>query len=215
MGFMAKVKQWFGIGGVTVDLQCENQISKQAGMVNGAVTLTSKSDLHVLTVDVSLIEEWTTGRGEDKETKDLELGKIRLGGNFDIKAGEELTCDYAAFCHGTVELQPSRHRIGQVIGNLVGNALRYIPSGRQIKISVQGVKEGVALPVRDNGPGIKETDLPHLFERFWRGEKSRARSSGGAGLGLAIAKQLIEAQGGHIDAQNKASGGLRVTFVLP
>ena len=94
MGFMAKVKQWFGIGGVTVDLQCENQISKQAGMVNGAVTLTSKSDLHVLTVDVSLIEEWTTGRGEDKETKDLELGKIRLGGNFDIKAGEEKTVQF-------------------------------------------------------------------------------------------------------------------------
>jgi len=83
-----------------------------------------------------------------------------------------------------------------------------------IKISVEGVKEGVALSVRDNGPGIKDSDLPHLFDRFWRGEKSRARSSGGAGLGLAIAKQLIEAQGGRIEAQNQARGGLCVTFVL-
>ena len=106
-------------------------------------------------------------------------------------------------------------RIAQVIGNLVGNALRYIPSGSRIEISVQRVKEGVALSVSDNGPGIPETELPYLFDRFWRGEKSRARSSGGAGLGLAIAKQLIEAQGGQIDAQNQAAGGLRVTFVLP
>lgn len=105
-------------------------------------------------------------------------------------------------------------RIGQVIGNLVGNALRYIPSGSQITISVERAKEGVALSVSDNGQGIAESDLPHLFERFWRGEKSRARSSGGAGLGLAIAKQLIEAQDGRIEAQNNVSGGLRVTFVL-
>ncbi len=105
-------------------------------------------------------------------------------------------------------------RIGQVIGNLLGNALRYIPSGSQITISVERAEEGVALSVSDNGQGIAENDLPHLFERFWRGEKSRARSSGGAGLGLAIAKQLIEAQGGRIEAQNNALGGLRVRFVL-
>ena len=94
MGFMAKVKQWFGIGGVDVQLQCENQIAKQAGLVNGAVTLTSKSDLHVLTVDVKMVEEFTTGRGDDKETEELELGTISLGGAFDIKAGETKTVQF-------------------------------------------------------------------------------------------------------------------------
>ncbi len=94
MGFMATVKQWFGIGGVNVQLQCENQISKEAGMVNGAVTLTSKSDLHVLTLDVKLIEEYTTGRGDEEETEEFELGTIRLGGAFDIKTGETKTVNF-------------------------------------------------------------------------------------------------------------------------
>ncbi len=94
MGFMAKVKQWFGIGGVDVQLQCENQIAKQAGVVNGAITLSSKSDLHVLTLDVKMIEEFTTGRGDDEETKELELGTMRLAGAFDIKAGETKTVQF-------------------------------------------------------------------------------------------------------------------------
>ena len=118
-------------------------------------------------------------------------------------------------------------RVGQVIGNLLGNALRYVPahilegsepspegSGGQVTIMVRQTEEGLALTVSDNGPGVPEADLPHLFDRFWRGEKSRARSSGGAGLGLAIAKQLIEAQNGRIYAENEAGGGLRVTFIL-
>lgn len=106
-------------------------------------------------------------------------------------------------------------RIEQVIGNLVSNALRYIPTSSRIEITIELLDAGVALSISDNGPGIKESDLPHLFDRFWRGEKSRARSSGGAGLGLAITKQLIEAQNGRINAQNEPHGGLRVTFILP
>ena len=69
----------------------------------------------------------------------------------------------------------------------------------------------MTLHVRDNGPGVPAEDLPHLFQRFWRGEKPRSRASGGAGLGLAIASQLVEAQGGTIKAENLAEGGLRVS----
>ncbi len=68
------------------------------------------------------------------------------------------------------------------------------------------------MSVLDNGPGVPEEDLPHLFDRFWRGEKSRSRASGGAGLGLAIARQLVEAQDGGIAARNRPGGGLEVSI---
>lgn len=106
-------------------------------------------------------------------------------------------------------------RVSQVIGNLISNALRYVPEGGYVAVSVARAPDGVELAVNDNGPGVSEADLPHLFDRFWRGEKSRARASGGAGLGLAIAKQLIEAQGGIIAARNRPEGGLTVSFMLP
>ncbi len=69
--------------------------------------------------------------------------------------------------------------------------------------------------VIDNGPGVGEAELPFLFERFWRGEGSRGRASGGVGLGLAIARQLVEAMGGQIWARNNPTGGLEVGFSLP
>jgi two-component system sensor histidine kinase BaeS len=71
------------------------------------------------------------------------------------------------------------------------------------------------LQVNDDGPGVPEEDLPHLFERFWRGEKSRSRASGGAGLGLAITRQLVEAQGGSIAAENLPDGGLQALITFP
>jgi two-component system OmpR family sensor kinase/two-component system sensor histidine kinase BaeS len=105
-------------------------------------------------------------------------------------------------------------RISQIISNLLSNALRHVPDKGRVEITVKRVVEGVSLSVSDNGPGVPEADLPHLFDRFWRGEKSRARSSGGAGLGLAIAKQLVEAQNGRIYAQNQPDSGLCVTLIF-
>lgn len=106
-------------------------------------------------------------------------------------------------------------RVGQVIGNLLSNALRHVPDGGHIEITVEQAAEGVSLSVSDDGPGVSEADLPHLFDRFWRGEKSRSRSSGGAGLGLAIAKQLVEAQNGRIHAHNQPGSGLCLTIIFP
>lgn len=94
MGFLATVKQWFGIGGIDVNVQCQPQVPKNAGVLNGAVSLSSKSDQHVLTLDVMLVEEYTTGRGDEKETKELELGKIQVGSAFDMKAGENKTVQF-------------------------------------------------------------------------------------------------------------------------
>jgi two-component system OmpR family sensor kinase/two-component system sensor histidine kinase BaeS len=106
-------------------------------------------------------------------------------------------------------------RTSQVIGNLVANALRFAPENGRIQIDVRrALPRGVELAVTDNGPGVPEPDLPRIFDRFWRAERSRSRATGGAGLGLAIARQLIEAQGGTITAANTPAGGLRVAFTL-
>ncbi|MBK7318121.1 ATP-binding protein [Candidatus Villigracilis affinis] len=110
----------------------------------------------------------------------------------------------------TAELDPQR--MEQVIGNLVGNSLRYIPDGSKIWLTLEETSSEVKLFVNDNGPGVAEDELPYLFDRFWRKDKSRTRSAGGTGLGLAIAKQLVEAQGGTIHASNLREGGLQVVI---
>lgn len=112
----------------------------------------------------------------------------------------------------TVELDPQR--MEQVIGNLIDNSLRYIPDGSKIWLTLEETSDAVKLFVNDNGPGVAEDELPFLFDRFWRKDKSRARSAGGTGLGLAITKQLIEAQGGTISAQNLDEGGLQIQILL-
>jgi two-component system sensor histidine kinase BaeS len=105
-------------------------------------------------------------------------------------------------------------RFEQVISNLVGNAIQYIPEGGKVWVTANETKDGLQLTVNDNGNGIPAEDLPFIFDRFWRKEKSRSRATGGTGLGLAIAKQLVEAQGGTIEARNLQEGGLQVLIIL-
>ena len=107
------------------------------------------------------------------------------------------------------------HRIIQVLTNLLDNAMRYTPSGGQLTLSARSISEGVEFRVRDSGPGISEVDLPHIFDRFYRGDKSRNRQDGGSGLGLAISKSIIEAHGGRIWAESAAGEGTLIAFVLP
>jgi signal transduction histidine kinase len=107
-----------------------------------------------------------------------------------------------------LELDPQRTE--QIIGNLIGNALRYSPEGSRVWLLLESTAESIQLVVNDNGPGVSEEDLPFLFDRFWRKDKSRTRASGGTGLGLAITKQLIEAQGGTVEAKNLPEGGLQI-----
>ncbi|MCS7197802.1 MAG: ATP-binding protein [Candidatus Bipolaricaulota bacterium] len=113
----------------------------------------------------------------------------------------------------TLAVDPQR--IEQVLLNILDNACRYTPPGGTIRLSAYKENAVVHMSVRDEGPGIAPEDLPHIFERFYRGDKSRARFSGGTGLGLAIAKALIEAHGGHIWAENLPDGGACFHFTLP
>ena len=105
-------------------------------------------------------------------------------------------------------------RLGQVIGNLVGNALRHTPDGGHIQLAATVAGPRVVLSVTDDGPGIPTADLPHIFERFYRGDKARV-DDGASGLGLAIARSLVEAHGGQIAVENVATGGARFTIALP
>lgn len=105
-------------------------------------------------------------------------------------------------------------RFEQVMSNIIGNALRYIHEGGKVWVTAKETRDGIKITVNDNGAGIPKEDLPFIFERFWRKDKSRSRASGGTGLGLAIAKHLIEAQGGTIAARNLDEGGLQVAIEL-
>jgi signal transduction histidine kinase len=112
-----------------------------------------------------------------------------------------------------VVLDPAR--IGRVLSNLLSNALRHTPDGGRITIEAAGDSAAVRISVRDTGEGIAPEDLPHVFESFYRGEKSRGRASGGSGLGLAIARGFVEAHGGTIAAESLPGEGTSVSFTLP
>lgn len=108
-----------------------------------------------------------------------------------------------------------RGRLQQVLGNLIDNALVHTPQGGTIGISVEARPDGVAVSVRDSGPGIPADHLPHVFDRFYRVDASRSRTTGGVGLGLAIARQFVEASGGRISVDSPASGGTVFTVMVP
>lgn len=106
-------------------------------------------------------------------------------------------------------------RTTQALRNLLANAIRYSPPGSAVTVRVVEEREGVVVTVVDNGPGIPPDDVPHLFERFFRADRSRSRATGGSGLGLAIVKQLVEAQGGQVWAKSTVGRGSEFSFRAP
>jgi signal transduction histidine kinase len=106
-------------------------------------------------------------------------------------------------------------RIGQVLRNLVGNALRYTPPGGTVTLAAVRREASIAFEVRDTGCGIAPEHLPNVFERFYRADASRARSTGGAGIGLAVVKQLVDAHGGSVSLTSAVGQGSRFVFTLP
>jgi signal transduction histidine kinase len=102
----------------------------------------------------------------------------------------------------------------QVLANLLQNAVRYTPAGGRVRVEASRKPEGIVVQVSNSGPGIPSDDLPHVWERFYRVEKSRDRGRGGAGVGLAIVKQLVEDAGGRVGASSDA-GWTTFWFRLP
>ena len=145
-----------------------------------------KRDVNIENVIHSVIEMFSA----EAQEKKISLSFDEKGGNL------------------SAVLDPQRFE--QVISNLVGNAIRYVPEGGKVWVTTNESNNDLIITVNDNGAGLPIEDLPYIFDRFWRKEKSRSRFTGGTGLGLAIAKQLVEAQGGRIEAKNLPEGGLQV-----
>ncbi|MFE7646052.1 sensor histidine kinase [Streptomyces phaeoluteigriseus] len=117
--------------------------------------------------------------------------------------------------HGSPWLDADPVRLRQALGNLVTNAVRHTPSGGTVTLSARGDGEQVVLEVADTGTGIAAEDLPQVFERFWRAEKSRSRRTGGSGLGLSIVRHLTAAHGGTAQAASTPGTGSVFTLRLP
>jgi two-component system OmpR family sensor kinase/two-component system sensor histidine kinase BaeS len=147
----------------------------------------------------------------------IDLGTIlqSTAANFDAAAeAQNIVIEVKAIDHGPA-VRADADRVAQVLRNLIGNAVRHTLSGGRLTIEAAVDVRAMRVSVRDTGEGIAPEDLPHVFDRFYRGDKSRARSSGGSGLGLAIAKSLIEAQGGSIGVESTIGQGSCFWFTLP
>ena len=106
-------------------------------------------------------------------------------------------------------------RLSQVLVNLISNAVKYTPSGGQIIITLSDNENSVVFNIRDNGIGIPKVEIPFIFERFYRADKSRNRSTGGSGIGLAIVKSIVTAHGGTVEVDSRLNEGSSFTITLP
>jgi len=141
---------------------------------------------------------------------DAAVGRLRP--QFDEK-GVRLTAEQAP---DDVAVLVDPDRIGQVLVNLLGNALQYTPAGGRVELRVRREQGYVAIAVTDTGIGIATDHLARVFDRFYRVDRSRARASGGSGIGLTIARHLVEAHGGAIRAESAGPGlGSTFTVTLP
>jgi|SRR5579859_468808 len=136
----------------------------------------------------------------------------RLGRQFEekgVRLQSELPADLPV-------VMGDEDRLGQVLLNLVGNALQYTPAGGSVVVSARRKDQDVEIAVADTGIGIAVEHLPHVFDRFYRVDKSRSRAAGGSGIGLTIARHLVEAHGGKLRAESAGPGrGSTFTFSLP
>lgn len=112
-------------------------------------------------------------------------------------------------------INADKDKISQVMINLISNALKYTPHGGSVEINVKGSDTKTEIRVKDTGMGIPPEDLPHIFERFYRADKSRNRMTGGSGIGLAIVKAIIEAHKGSVTVQSELGKGTEFTVILP
>ncbi|MFF3319282.1 sensor histidine kinase [Streptomyces sp. NPDC003035] len=128
-------------------------------------------------------------------------------------AGVELTADVPGT--GPVPLYGDPGRLRQALSNLVGNAVRHTAPGGSVRLELAERDEMVRITVRDTGSGIPAADLPHLFDRFWRADAARGRATGGSGLGLSIARQIVADHRGAIEVTSEVGVGTAFTVVLP
>ncbi|HYE68386.1 MAG TPA: ATP-binding protein [Anaerovoracaceae bacterium] len=116
---------------------------------------------------------------------------------------------------GCPEIFADRDRINQVLMNLISNAVKYTPAGGEIRITLSETEDSIVFSIEDTGSGIPETEIPYIFERFYRADKSRNRLTGGSGIGLAIVKSIVTAHGGTVDVESRVDKGSCFMITLP
>jgi signal transduction histidine kinase len=126
--------------------------------------------------------------------------------------GVELSVDTGPF---PCSIHGDRHLLTRAIANLIDNAIQFTPAGGSVQVTCRRVPEGVTFTIADTGLGIPAADLPHIFSPLYRGEGSRNRQTGGAGLGLTIARRIILAHGGDLTAANRPEAGALFSGTLP
>jgi signal transduction histidine kinase len=114
-----------------------------------------------------------------------------------------------------VYIYGDKDKIGRAIINIISNALKYTNPWGSVYVSLNDAKNDIKITIEDTGIGIDQKDLPYIFERFYRSDESRSRKTGGTGIGLTIAKTLIETHGGKITVESQKGRGTRFTVVLP
>lgn len=115
----------------------------------------------------------------------------------------------------SADIFADKDRINQVFINLISNAVKYTPDGGEIHISISETEKSVKIGIKDNGIGIPEDELPFIFERFYRADKSRNRMTGGSGIGLAIVKSIVTAHGGVVEVESRLNEGSCFSVTLP
>ncbi|MFL6561291.1 MAG: sensor histidine kinase, partial [Bacillus sp. (in: firmicutes)] len=112
--------------------------------------------------------------------------------------------------------EADKDKLMQILSNILNNALKYTPEGKNVTISMQTEMSGfVGFKIQDEGSGMADDDIPHIFERFYRGDKSRDRKTGGVGIGLSIVKALMDAHKGVIKVKSRLNKGTSVTLWFP
>ena len=177
----------------------QQQVRRLALLVDDLFEL-ARIDAGALTLELrearlaGLIESCLRGLEAEAQAK-----RVRLEATVDASV--------AAWC--------APEKVERVLFNLLTNALRHTPSDGSVAVRVEPLSDAVRVTVEDSGDGLAPDSVRRAFDRFWRGDSARSSGNAGAGLGLAIAKGLVEAQGGTIWAENSPDGGARISFTLP
>jgi signal transduction histidine kinase len=171
--------------------------------------------LSQLTEDVLQLARAEAARGDlDCEPTDLRAEVARALEPFSRLFSQKSVRVGIHAPEGPVTVSADRRRIARVLRNLTDNAARYAPRNGALDIKIEAGPESVWVEYANNSADLAPGDLPYLFERFYRGEKSRSREHGGAGIGLAIVKELVEAHGGRVGAELSGEK-VAVWFELP
>ena len=165
--------------------------------------------------DLLLLAQAESGRLPlDHSKVELDTILLEVFQQMRLLAGDRIQIKLAEI--DQIQVTGDRDRIKQVLLNLVGNAIQYTPPGGQVNLALRKVSDKAQIVVTDTGPGIPSQDLPHIFERFYRGEKSRKRSkSTGFGLGLSIAYWIVRGHGGTIEVNSQEGKGTTFCVWLP